>query len=75
MNICQIDKNCIFEINKKSKRVSIFPCNPNSENFQNLKDKRLEIYLLEDDGNLMFIQKITNQRELVIHKLKSMPKV
>lgn len=75
MNICQIDKNCIHEINTTSKRVSILPCNPNSDNFQKLKDERLEIYLLEDDGALMFIQKISNPRELEIHKLKSMPKL
>ncbi len=38
MNICQIDKNCIHEINTVSKRVSIFPCNPNSDDFKQMKE-------------------------------------
>ncbi|MBD3797460.1 MAG: hypothetical protein IE887_06915 [Campylobacterales bacterium] len=73
MNICQINPNCILEINKKDKRVSIYPCDPKTDKYKNAKDKKVEVYLLEASGNLIFIQKISDPRELEIHRLKSIP--
>ncbi len=64
----QINPACIAKLT--TDRVLIHPCDPTDKKVLiNIVDKRLSVYLRTKDNSLIFIQKITNDEELIIHQL------